>query len=166
MGETEPVIRAALEEDCEEIFAMLTGLAVVVGDTNKLISSVDDLRFYGFGETPLFRALVAESNQRLLGLCLFFYTYSSWLGRPGIYVQDLYVDESERGSGLGRRLLRQTAAIGRERGANHLRLSVDHINTPAQKFYESLGFRRRDDEHIFQADGTVFGELAGTGSAQ
>jgi len=163
MSESEPVIRVALEEDCEDMFEMLAGLAVAVGDTSKFISSVDDLRLYGFGEAPLFDALVAECNERVLGLCLFFYTYSSWLGRPGIYVQDLFVDETKRGSGLGRRLLQKAAAIGRDRGANHLRLSVDHINTPAQKFYESLGFRRRDDEHIFQADGATFGKLAGTG---
>lgn len=163
MDESGPVIRAALEKDCDGIFEMLTGLAVAVGDTDKFVSSVDDLRLYGFGGTPLFEALVAACNERLLGLCLYFYTYSSWLGRPGIYVQDLFVDEAARGSGLGRRLLQHTAAIGSARGANHLRLSVDHINTPAQLFYESLGFRRRDDEHILQADGAVFGDLAGTG---
>jgi ribosomal protein S18 acetylase RimI-like enzyme len=86
------------------------------------------------------------------------------MGRPGIYVQDLYVDETQRGSGLGRRMLEETASIGRARGANHLRLSVDHGNQSAHQFYDALGFRRRDDEHIYQADGIIFDKLAGVSS--
>ncbi len=153
-------IRAALEGDCDDIHALLNELAVAVGDTDKFVSSIDDLRLHGFGEAPLFDALIAELDQYAVGLCLYFYTFSSWMGAPGIYVQDLYVDEAQRGTGLGRRLLAQAATAGKARGANHLRLSVDHANFSGQQFYDALGMRCRDDEHIYQADGAIFAALA------
>jgi ribosomal protein S18 acetylase RimI-like enzyme len=153
-------IRAALAGDCGDIHAMLNELAIAVGDTDKFVSSIDDLRLHGFGESPLFDVLIAELDENAVGLCLYFYTFSSWMGAPGIYVQDLYVDEDQRGTGLGRRLLAQAAAAGKARGANYLRLSVDHANFSGQQFYDALGMRCRDDEHIYQADGAIFTALA------
>jgi ribosomal protein S18 acetylase RimI-like enzyme len=143
---------------------MLRGLAVAVGETHKLVSTVDDIRTFGFGSSPLFHALLAEAGEETVGLCLYFFTFSTWLGTPGIYVQDLYIAESARGTGLGRRLLAGAAAAGSENGADHLRLSVYEDNDSAQQFYRAIGMKHRDDEHIYQADGEVFAELANAGT--
>lgn len=163
MPDDDITVRAADAGDCGAIHRLLNSLAVSVGDAGKVVGSVDDLRTFGFGDTPLFHALVAERQNQAIGLCLFFYTFSTWLGRPGIYVQDLYVHSSARGSGLGRRLLAKTAAIGRVQGANHLRLAVYRENASAQQFYRAIGMKFRQDECIYQADGDLFSELADAG---
>jgi ribosomal protein S18 acetylase RimI-like enzyme len=124
-------------------------------------STALDLLKYGFGGAPLFEALIAEKDGRPVGLCIYFYSFSTWLGEPGLYVQDLYVDSALRGSGLGRRLLHETAKIGREREATHLRLSVDSGNTEAQGFYERVGMHYRAEERIYHVGGEQFRVLAG-----
>ena len=156
-------IRPAEKQDCGAIYRLLTGLAHAVGDSGKIVGTVDDLETYGFGETPLFHALIADADGEAVGLCLYFYTYSTWLGTPGIYVQDLFIDKSARGTGLGRRLLEKVTAIGRASDADHLRLSVYEDNEEAQQFYRAIGMRYRNDECIYQADGDVFLRLAAAG---
>jgi ribosomal protein S18 acetylase RimI-like enzyme len=157
-------IRAATEQDCEAIHHLLQTLAAAVGETDKLISEPRHIREYGFSDAPLFQALLAEKDGQAIGLCLYFYTFSTWLGTPGVYVQDLVIDPSARGLGIGRSLLAETAAIGRNRGANHLRLIVYDDNTEAQQFYEKIGMRHRPEECVYQADGKVFTEFADAGS--
>jgi len=158
-------VRLADIGDAEAIYDMLMGLSRAVGDEEKMVSSVDDIRLYGFGDAALFQALLAEQDGRAVGLSLFFYTYSTWLGRPGVYIQDLFVDATVHRSGLGRRLVAETARIAGARGANHLRLSVYQDNSGAQEFYRRIGMRHRDDELIYQADGTVFDALATQGKS-
>lgn len=153
-------LRLADTADAQSIFCMLIGLSHAVGDQDEMVSSVDDIRRYGFGDAALFQALLAEQHGRAVGLSLFFYTYSTWLGRPGVYIQDLFVDATVHRTGLGRRLVAETARIAGARGANHLRLSVYHDNSGAQEFYRRIGMRHRDDELIYQADGAVFDALA------
>jgi len=156
-------LRVARRADAERIYDMLAGLSHAVGDQEKMVSTVDDIRRHGFGDPPAFHALLGEQDGRTVGLCLFFYAFSTWLGRPGVYIQDLYVDTAARGTGLGQRLVAETARIARTRGANHLRLSVYHDNPEAQRFYKRIGMRHRDDELIFQADGAAFDTLADSG---
>ena len=156
-------LRLADTADAESIFGMLIGLSRAVGDQDRMVSSVHDIRRYGFGDEALFQALLAEQDGRAVGLSLFFYTYSTWLGRPGVYIQDLFVDATVHRSGLGRRLVAETARIACARGANHLRLSVYNDNSRAQEFYRRIGMRHRDDELIYQADGSVFDALAAAG---
>ncbi len=155
-------VRLAGITDAERIYDMLVGLSRAVGDADKIVSSPDDIRRHGFGDDPAFHALLAEQDGHTVGLSLFFYSYSTWLGRLGVYIQDLYVDSSARGTGVGQRLIEETARIAKVRGANHLRLSVYQDNTGAQAFYQRIGMRRRDDELIYQADGRVFDALAAT----
>lgn len=158
-------IRRAGPRDCDTIRRMLEGLADAVGDTGQLMGSVESLREYGFGDAPLFHVLIAEQGEIALGMCLYFYTYSTWRGTPGVYVQDLFIDESARGRGIGRQLLTATAAEGRVQGADHLRLSVYQDNADAQRFYRAIGMRYRDDECIYQADDEVFARLADGGTS-
>jgi ribosomal protein S18 acetylase RimI-like enzyme len=159
-------IRLAGADDAESVYAMIYALAEVLGDERKVVSTVDDFISHGFSKRPAFEALLAEQAGKPVGICLFFYSFSTWLGALGVYIQDLYVSDDARGSGLGRMLVAETARIAAARGANHLRLAVDSKNTDAQAFYETLGMKVRDDELIYQASGDSFALLAaGDGSA-
>lgn len=160
-----PRIRPAVAADATAIHAMLMAIAATTGEADKIASTPDDLVRHGFGAAPAFRALIAETAGRPVGLCLYFTTFSSWRGRLGLYVQDLYVDPSERGGGLGRRLLAAAAAAGARLGATHMRLSVDAGNAAAEAFYRRVGFDAAGHERIQVLDGAAFAALADGGNA-
>lgn len=153
------VIRAATADDAASLHRLLTGLAQATGLTEKMSGSPDDLRRLGFRDKPAFQALIAERDGKPVGLSLFFYNFSSWRGELGVYVQDLYVADEARGAGLGRKLIAETARVGKTQGATHLRLSVDRANERAQQFYRRLGLAPSDRELIFQATGEAFERL-------
>lgn len=156
-------IRLATRDDAEAIHATLLKLATHVGDSAKVKSTPDDIRRYGFGAEPAFHCLIAEADREVAGICLFFNSFSTWFGRPGIYIQDLFVDERFRGQRLGERLMQRAAAICRERGGTYIRLAVDHENPTAMAFYRRLGLVHRFDDFIYAAYGDVFDALAVTG---
>jgi GNAT superfamily N-acetyltransferase len=160
-----PHIRAAVAADAVAIHTMLLAIAATTGEADKIAGTPHDLARHGFGAAPAFRALIAEAAGRPVGLCLFFTTFSSWRGRLGLYVQDLYVDPSVRGGGLGRRLLAAAAAEGARHGATHLRLSVDAGNAAAEAFYRRVGFEAAGHERIQVLDGAAFAALADGGNA-
>ena len=95
-------IRRAIEADAGTIHALVIELGAAVGMTGKVASRVEDIRDQGFGADPAFEALIAERDGAAVGLCLFFESFSTWDGRRGVYVQDIYVSEAARGLGLGR----------------------------------------------------------------
>ena len=160
MGETsETVLRKAHRGDVDAIHSMILGIGAATNQTDRISSDPIDFLRHGFGPTPLFEAVIAERDDRPVGLCLYFFTFSTWLGEPGIYVQDLFVDSAERGSGLGRRLLVDVARRGAERKATHLRLSVDTDNVAARAFYERLGMEHRDTEETMHLGGAAYTQL-------
>src|SRR5688572_16558314 len=132
-------IRLAELTDAEQIHAGLLAMARAMGEEARITSTATDIRTHGFGENPAFEVLIAEIDGAFAGLCLTFPSFSTWRGEPGIYVQDLYVDEAFRGRRIGEKLLRASARRGRAKGAGYLRLSVDIGNTKAQAFYERVG---------------------------
>lgn len=153
-------IRPAVPQDAQTIHAALRTLAAGVGAGDRMTATVDDLLAHGFGAAPAFEVLVAEADGAFAGLCLTFPSFSTWMGRSGIYVQDLYVAEGFRGHRIGERLLREAARRGRARGARYLRLSVDVENTRAQSFYARLGIRHSRDEQIHMIKGADFDTFA------
>ena len=155
-----PTIRRATEADAAAIHAMVVELAASIGMADQVSSCVEDIRDQGFGADPAFEALIAERDGVPLGLCLFFESFSTWDGRRGVYVQDMYVAEAARGLGLGRRLLAEVAAISRARGGSYLRLTVEAENDGAQAFYQRVGLAWSDRERIYQVRGGDFAALA------
>ncbi len=153
---TDIQIRAARPGDAATIHALTTALASDIDSVQQVTSAPGDFEKYGFGDKQRFSALLAECKQRAVGLCIFFPTFSSWRGEPGIYVQDLYVSGDARGANIGQRLLAEAVRRSSEDGATHIRLCVDHTNTAAQGFYEAIGMRWRDDERVFEASGVDF----------
>ena len=167
---TNVTIRLATVEDVSEIRRLIVGLALYEKEPASTVEvTEDELRRDGFGAQPVFRCLLAEVDGAAIGFALFFYNYSTWQGRC-IYLEDLYVDESARGTGTGTLLLKTVAAIahgegckrmswqaldwfvcgvlavmGRERYAiDATRHSCEHRNTPALDFYKALGANRLD----------------------
>lgn len=138
---------------------MIVGLAKATGLREKVTSKPEDFRRFGSRGQPAFQALIAELDGEAVGLSLFFYSFSSWRGELGVYVQDLYVSDRMRGTGLGRRLIGETARLARKRGATYLRLSVGRANTAAQAFYRTIGLAPSEDECIYQAIGPAFEKL-------
>ena len=159
----EITVRRAVREDAAAIYALVVELARARKALNKVRSSVADIERDGFGEEPAFEALIAEVDGEAVGLCLYFGSYSTWRGTPGIYVQDLVVADSARGLGVGRRLLAATAAVARARGGSYLRLSVDDDNPRAREFYQRSGFRHSKTELIYVLDEGDFRDLADAG---
>jgi GNAT superfamily N-acetyltransferase len=160
-------IRFATADDVETIHRGLLGIAEIMGEPHKVTSTPDDIRRFGFGEKPAFEALIAESGGAFAGLCVFFPSFSTYRGRPGVYVQDLFVAEGFRRSGVGAQLLQRLAALTRERGGCYIRLAVNTSNFRAQAFYTRLGLDHSDAEQIHAAYDEAFSALAdaGDGSA-
>jgi len=153
-------IRFAGPDDMDVVFTALEGIADTVNERHKLTSTADDLRRFGFNDRPAFETLIAEIEGGFAGCCLYFPSFSTWIGRPGVYVQDFFVAETFRGRGVGERLLRRLAAVTRERGGRYIRLAVDTQNFRAQAFYTRCGIRHRTDEQIHAARDEDFDRLA------
>ncbi|MBX3570546.1 MAG: GNAT family N-acetyltransferase [Rhizobiaceae bacterium] len=158
------LIRPAAAADAALLHASLLGIARTVNEVEKVRCSVADLVEFGFGPEPHFEAVIAEVDGVYAGMALFFRSFSTWLGRPGCYVQDLYVDETFRGLGVGRKLLRRVAAMVRDRGGVYMRLSVDTQNFVAQDFYTRLEIKLSDTEQVHAAYGEAFQNLAAADS--
>lgn len=158
-------IRLALVDDAETIHAGLREMAAGMKAGPKFVSTVEDIRHHGFGAAAAFEVLIAEADNAFAGLCLTFPSFSTWMGTPGIYVQDLFVADAFRGRRIGERLLHAAARRGREKGARYMRLSVDAENIRAQAFYDRIGIRHSRDELIHMIKGADFDAFAGEDTA-
>lgn len=152
----EVLIRAGRIDDVDTIHAALLRLGTHIGAHQEITSTADDLRRYGFGERPAFSTLIAEIHGEFAGLCLYFPIFSTWMGRPGVYVQDLYVEDLFRGHRIGEQLLRHVARECRNDGGVYLRLSVDTDNEGAKAFYEKLGIAWSSYEQVQKIVGEAF----------
>jgi ribosomal protein S18 acetylase RimI-like enzyme len=152
-------IRDAAPADAPAIHRAILAMGELLGTAKKIASTPEILARDGLAPGRAFEGLVAELDGQFAGMCLYLPVYSTWLGRPGIYVQDLFVDERYRGLKIGEALIRRVARIGRARGANHLRLAVDFDNTRAQAFYKRIGVTHYADDHIHAAYGDAFAQL-------
>lgn len=150
------VIRRAEIGDAGVIYAAIRDLSRHLDSEDHVLSSEDDLRRYGFGEQPLYFADLAEIDGENAGVCLHFPIFSTWMGRPGVYIQDLYVNPQFRGLKVGETLLRHVARLSRAAGGVYLRLSVDTDNVNAQAFYEKLAVRRAEYEQVHKITGEAF----------
>lgn len=152
-------IRTATAEDAANVHRLVNELAVTTGLAAKFRATVDDYLAWGFGASPMFEVLVAARDDEVVGVALYFFTFSSWRGEPGIFLQDIVVTRTARGQGLGERLLRHVVQAGTERGATHLRLAVDADNTDAMRFYERCGLSAVKSDCIYEVEGRAFARL-------
>jgi GNAT superfamily N-acetyltransferase len=154
-------IRDAKATDLDLIVAFIRALA----DYEKLSDAVHldraVLDGHLFGPRPMAEVLIAELDGQPVGFALFFHNFSTFEGRPGIYLEDLFVDPASRGSGAGRALLSALAKLATERGCARLEWSVLDWNEPAIRFYKSLGATPMDGWTINRVDGPALARLAG-----
>ncbi|MGH7965300.1 MAG: GNAT family N-acetyltransferase, partial [Candidatus Binatia bacterium] len=134
-------------------------LAAFEREPDAVKATADDLLRDGFGEQPKFEVLIAELDSAPVGFALFFPTYSTWEGRPGMYLEDLFVAEQARGHDVGRKLMVALAAIAVARGCARLELAVLDWN-PAQKFYRRLGMRHMQEWFPYRLTGEALQALA------
>ena len=154
-----PHIRIATAQDVDDIHAMLFEIARATGCEDKFKSKPEDLARNGFGHRPAFEALIAHDGDVPVGLCLYFPSYSTFRGKAGIYIQDLFVAPEYRGGGFARHLIAQAAARARSQGGHYIRRSVDAGNIIGQRFYARIGMRHAHDERIHVLDGDAFDAL-------
>ena len=152
-------IAPATREDAPAIHALLRALAQALNRPHDVKSTPDDIARYGFGPSPAFETVLARHGGEPVGLVLYFYEFSTWRGCPGVYIQDLYVDDELRGSGLGRRLLAAVAARAAAQQATYMRLSVDVGNDEGLGFYGRLGFTAPNEQTLV-LEGDGFAEFA------
>jgi ribosomal protein S18 acetylase RimI-like enzyme len=153
-------IRPALPGEAATIVGLLHALAIELGEARKFRSTEAAVLAHGFGPNRLFRTLLAIEAEIAAGVVVYFPTFSTTRGAPGVYVQDLYVDPGARHAGLGRRLL--GAAIRDAQAAwdaRYLMLMVYDANTRARAFYAREGFGLGDKERPAMLDGRAFGRL-------
>jgi GNAT superfamily N-acetyltransferase len=157
----------ATDSDVPVILEFIRLLAAYEKLSPNVIATEDSLREYLFGPRPFAEVLLAEHDGRAVGFALFFPTFSTFVGRPGIYLEDLYVREEARGKGVGRQLLSHLARLTVERGWGRLDWAVLDWNTPAIGFYEKLGAQMLIDWRICRLAGPALDALAaGSGASR
>lgn len=146
-------IRRARETDAPEIFAMINELAEYEKQPHDVTSTEQDVREHLFGNDPKVFAHIAEIDGKVQGMALWFLNYSTWQGRHGIWLEDLYVRESARGRGLGTALLKELARTAVANDYRRVEWSVLKWNTPSIGFYTGLGANDMGDWSTMRLDG-------------
>lgn len=153
-------IRPATAGDCGAIVGLIRQLAEYEKLSHECHASEESLRQHLFGPRVFAEAMVAEWEGRTVGFALFFHNYSTFLTKPGIYLEDLYVEPAMRGRGVGKALLVHLAKLALERGCGRLEWSVLDWNAPSIAFYKSLGARPMDDWTMYRLTGEALTALA------
>ena len=132
-------VRFATIDDCGLILEFIRELAIYERAPEAVVATEEQLRAHGFGAQPQFEALIAELDGAAVGMALFHTRFSTWLGEPTLYLEDLFVREAARSRGVGRRLMARLAKLALERGWRRVDFHVLDWN-PARGFYRKLGF--------------------------
>ncbi|CAM4031100.1 N-acetyltransferase ats1 [Pseudomonas reidholzensis] len=154
------IIRPAVRSDAAQILAFITELADYERARHEVVASLADIERSLFDEGSTVSSLICERDGQAIGFAVYFYSYSTWLGRNGIYLEDLYVTPEQRGDGAGRRLLRHIAQEAVENGCGRLEWSVLDWNAPAIGFYQSLGAEPQDEWIRYRLEGQKLAQFA------
>ena len=153
-------IRPATVADVPIILDLIRALATYERAPNEVTATEENLVKVLFGERPAAEVLLAFENETAVGFAVFFHNFSTWLGRPGLYLEDLFVRPEDRGKGYGRALLIQLAKIARDRGCGRMEWAVLDWNKPAIEFYRKLGAKPMDDWTVFRLTRDGIAKLA------
>ncbi len=154
------MIRAATPADIPAIHRLIVELAIYEKEPDAVKATQADLEAALFGERPVAECVLAEMAGEAVGMALFFTNFSTWTGKPGLYLEDLFVMPSARGQGLGKALLVHLAGIAVARGYGRFEWSVLDWNTPAIGFYKALGARPMDEWTVMRVDDDALTALA------
>jgi GNAT superfamily N-acetyltransferase len=154
-------IRPGTRRDVPLILEMIRGLARYERLEHEFEATAARLRRHGFGPQPYFRTLICRRGRTPVGFALYFFAYSTFLARPTLYIEDLFVIPEERGRGAGKALLAALARITVRRGCGRMDWAVLDWNTPAIRFYKRIGARLREDWILTRLTGDHLRRLAG-----
>lgn len=154
-------IRPATVSDVPDLLALIRELAAYEKEPDAVVATEDDLRVALFGPDPSAGCHVAELDGTVVGFALWYRTFSTWQGKPGMWLEDLFVRPDARRAGLGKALLVTLAHEAVTRGWTRFEWWVLDWNTPAHGFYRSIGARPEDDWTVWRVDGDGLTELAG-----
>jgi GNAT superfamily N-acetyltransferase len=160
------MIRTATAADVPQILAFIRALAAYERAPDAVSASEAGLLRDGFGPNPVYYCLIADHDGQPAGFALYFFNYSTWLGRPGIYLEDIFVQPEFRGRGIGKALLQQVAAIAVQKGCPRLQWEVLDWNTPAIDFYRAMGAEFLDEWRNVRVSGDALERLAGVAAAE
>lgn len=154
-------IEPARIEDCGVILSFIRDLAEYEHLLDQVVATEDDVRRELFGEKSVIRAVVAWEDDKPVGFALYFFNFSTFLTRRGLYLEDLYVTPKCRGKGYGKQLMRHLARVAKQEGCGRFEWSVLDWNEPAIGFYESLGATVMLDWRICRLTGEALDRFAG-----
>ena len=153
-------IRPATAADVPIILELIRALATYERAPNDVTATEDGLSKVLFGEKPAAEVLLAFEDETAVGFAVFFHNFSTWLGRPGLYLEDLFVRPQDRGKGYGRALLIHLAKIARDRGCGRMEWAVLDWNESAIEFYRKLGGKPMDEWTVFRLTRDGIAKLA------
>lgn len=157
---TKMTIREAVASDAAIILELITELAIYEKAEHEVLATEETIKSSLFSDEATAHALMCENEQgKVIGYAIYFYNYSTWLAKKGLYLEDLYVAESERGKGFGKALLLHLAKMAVEQGCGRFEWSVLDWNTPAIAFYESLGAKPQDEWTVYRLTETALAKL-------
>jgi GNAT superfamily N-acetyltransferase len=159
------VIRPAQPADVELIFALIVELAEYERAAERVTGTVELLAESLFGANPAAEAVIAELEGQPVGFALWFQTFSTWLCRPGLWLEDLYVSPSRRRGGVGHALLQHVARVALQRNCGRLEWSALNWNTPALEFYAARGADQLEEWIVHRLDGAALARVASGDSA-
>ena len=157
-------IRSATDADVPIILSLIRELAEYEREPNAVVASEAGLREVLFGAKPSAEVLLGLEEGEPVGFAVFFHNFSTWLGRPGLYLEDLFVRPEKRGKGYGRAFLERLAQIAKERGCGRMEWAVLDWNEPAIQFYRKLGAQPMDEWTVFRLTGDGIAKLANSAS--
>jgi len=153
-------IRRAEKKDAELILSFIKALAEYEHMSDLVTSTVEDIEKNLFSGKPVAEVIFGEFNEEAIGFALYFYNYSTFLGKPGIYLEDLFVLESMRGKGFGKELLRYLAKLAVDKGCGRFEWCVLDWNTPSIDFYVSIGAEVKKEWLLTRLDGEGLKDFA------
>jgi GNAT superfamily N-acetyltransferase len=153
-------IRPARVDDVPIILQLIRDLATYERAPAEVVATEEQLIDVLFGDRPVAEVLLAFEEESPIGFAVYFYNFSTWLGRPGLYLEDLFVKPQKRGKGCGRALLVELAKIARDRGCGRMEWAVLNWNEPAIKFYRALGAEPMNEWTVFRLTREEIAKLA------
>jgi GNAT superfamily N-acetyltransferase len=153
-------IEPAGADDVPIILSLIKALGEYERLSHEIVATEDGLRTWLFGERPAAEVVLAYAGDAVVGFALFFHNFSTFLGRPGLYLEDLFVIPEWRGRGIGKRLLVHLAALAVERGCGRMEWSVLDWNEPALRFYERMGARVMEEWKLCRLTGDRLARVA------
>ena len=153
-------IRTATPGDVPVILRLVRDLAEYERAPDAVVAKEEDFLCYGFGPAPRFSVLLAEQDGKVAGFALWFFTFSTWRGKPGLYLEDLFVRPELRGCGIGKALMVELARIAVREGCGRFEWSVLDWNRPSIDFYRSLGARLMEEWVVCRLEGDALQSLA------